>query len=171
MFRVAIVGHSQIPVALPGLPDDIEVSLFRVPGARAQNFFTNSVFMSIFESKFDLIILWIGSNDIHSRCRVKEIVADIKAIVEQLEAVCTPRIKICLIEPRRPDPKRSLQTKRFISFGARPFAEGLARDGVHFNRQTREYIQSKLRNAIQDSYLYWPTQLWGHSDKKEEEEQ
>ena len=191
-FRAAIVGHSQVPTSLPGLPEGVEVELFRVSGAKARNFFSYPVFRNLLESRFDLIILWIGSNDIHDRCVVKDVARDIKAIVEQLEAVCTPKVKICLIEPRHPDnarhphldqetynriakginnnlQKRSLKGKGFITFSARPFTQTLARDGVHFNREGRAHIEEKLRNAIMHEHFSWPTHLWGFSDRRPRE--
>ena len=58
-----------------------------------------------------------------------------------------------------------------MTFGARPFFENLRRDGVHFNHQTQEHIQKKLRNAINEAYVNWPVRLWGYSDRNEEENQ
>ena len=191
-FRVAIVGHSQVPTSLPGLPERVEVDLFRVSGAKAHNFFSHPVFRNLLHSRFDLVILWIGSNDIHDRCVVKDIASNIKAIVDQLETVCTPKVKICLIEPRHPDTtrhphldqeacnriakginnnlqKRSLKGKGFITFSARPFSQSLARDGVHFNRDGRAHIEEKLRNAIMHEHFAWPSHLWGFSDRRPRE--
>ena len=194
LFRVAIVGHSQVPKELPNLPNAVQLQVFRAPGARAHSFFSNDVLTAVFNHRFDLVILWIGSNDIHSRCNVAVIVDNIKAIVKQLEDNCTPKVKICLIEPRRLDPgrrphldqdhynkiakainnkmqKRALKHNDFITLGARPFFENLRRDGVHFNHQAQEHIKTKFTNAINHYYTTWPERLWGYSDENDKANQ
>ena len=157
MFKVAIVGHSQVPSHLDILPSPIDVQIFMSPGATARSFFNNEHLTAVFNGRYDMVILWLGSNDIHPRCKVK----DIKSIVEQLEIRCIPRVKICLVEPRlteirwRPRveqeannkvakgmsnklQKRALRGKGFISFDVKAIWYSLRSDGVHFDREDRE---------------------------------
>ena len=86
MFHVALVGHSQVPPHFDSLPSPIEFHVFRSPGARAGTFFQNDQLTGVFNNRYDLVILWLGSNDIHTNCCVRKIAEDIKTIVEQLEA-------------------------------------------------------------------------------------
>ena len=53
MFRVAIVGHSQVPKELPNLPNAVQLQVFRVPGARAHTFFSDEVLTSVFNDRYD----------------------------------------------------------------------------------------------------------------------
>ena len=164
-----------MPSHLDNLPSSIDVQIFRSPGATARSFFNNEHLTAVFHGRYDMVILWLGSNDIHPQCQVKDIVNTIKRIVEQLEAHCTPRVKICLVEPRlteirwRPRieqgaynkvakgvnnklQKRALRGKEFISFGAKPFLYSLRSDGVHFDREGREKVKDKLRGAINNTH-------------------
>ena len=186
MFKVAIVGHSQVPSHLNNLPSPIDVQIFRSPGATARSFFYNEHLTAVFNGRYDMVILWLGSNDIHPRCQVKDIVNNIKHIVEQLEARCTPRVKICLVEPRlteirwRPRieqeiynkvakgvnnklQKRALPGKEFISFGAKPFLYSLRSDGIHFDREGRERVKDKLRGAINKAHVFQPEAHWDYA--------
>ena len=185
-FKVAIVGHSQVPSHLDDLPSPVEVQIFRSPGATARSFFNNDHLTAVFNGRYDMVILWLGSNDIHSGCKVTDIVSDIKSIVEQLEARCTPKVKICLIEPRltetrwRPQieqeaynkvakgvnnklQKRALRGKGFITFGAKPFWYSLKSDGVRFDREGRERVKNKLTGAICNAHVFQPEEHWGYS--------
>ena len=189
MFKVALVGHSQVSTALD-LPDGIELSIFRSPGAKARTFFRNPRLTRVLRNKYDLVILWLGSNDIKPSCRVREIVQDLKAIVVRLELGCASRVKVCLIEPRHPDrreplpvvdqetydkvrkginnnlQKRALKGKEFITFGARPYERDLGNDGIHFNLEGQARIVQKFVTAITHAYAFQPEQHWGASNKE-----
>lgn len=187
-FRVAIVGHSQVPTEIEHLPSAVELSIFRAPGAKAKSFFANERLMTVFNRRYDLVILWLGSNDIEPQCRPRTIIEDLKRIVDQLLTTCTPKVKICQIEPRithtrwRTTVEQQtynriakavnrrmydglLRDQEFISFGARPFRYNLRADGVHFNRAGQERVKSKLRGAICHSHAFQPETHWGYSDQ------
>ena len=186
-FKAAVVGHSQVPTVIE-VPDCIDLTIFRSPGAKARKFFTDPLLSPVLENRYDVVILWLGSNDITPRCAVRDIVKNIKNIVLRLEEVCTPRVKICLVEPRHPErryahvvsqetydlirkgvnnnlQRRALRGKEFISFGARPYEGDLGRDGVHFNREGRSRIAQKLGNAIRHSMAFQPEAHWGWTSR------
>ena len=190
VFKVAIVGHSQVPPQLDGVSPQVEVTIFRSPGAKARSFFANPQLAAVLEGRWDMVILWLGSNDITNRCQVADIVQDLKNIVLQLEERCTPKVKVCLVEPRHTEvrwrprveqesynkvakainnklQKRALKGRTFISFGAKPFWYSLRADGVHFDREGRERVKDKLRSAIGYAHLFQPEEHWGYSQSTE----
>ena len=194
MFRAAIVGHSHVPSTLEvkvpafdqaGKPTEeaLPVDIYRSPGATAEDFFWNNTLSAIFEYQYQLIILWIGSNDIHDSVEVRDLVHHISRIVKALETHCKADVRFCLIEPRAVErsPRTNIQEqetynkiakgvnrklqgrvlrgRRFISFGAKPFCQDLGRDGVHFRHSEREsFVYSKLRHCI--NYAYTDFQRW-----------
>ena len=62
-FRVAIVGHSQVPTYFPEL-DDVEVRIFRRSGAKLFNFDQYEEFEDLFSWNPHLTITFLGGNDI-----------------------------------------------------------------------------------------------------------
>ena len=175
MFNTALVGHSQLPTSL-AVEVPVTINIFRSPGAHASNFFENSQLTSVLENRYHLIILWIGSNDITDTCQVIDIARNIKEIVVALENTCGADVRICLIEPRRPEQQTNIELdnvtygkiakavnrklqqhflkgRKFISFGAKLFWEDLKQDGVHFRRHEKElFVTSKIKNCITDAY-------------------
>ena len=119
---------------------------------------------------------------------MRQIALALKEIVTQLEERCTPRVTVCLVEPRATEGPRwprmeqetynkiakgvnnNIQTKfhkgkGYISFGARPFWSSLARDGVHFDEEGRMKIVEKIKGAILDAFAFQPEAHWGYSDQ------
>ena len=193
-FKAAIVGHSQVPKQIDDLPSRVELDIYRSPGARALGFFSNERLIKVFDNRYDFVILWIGSNDIHLHCSVAEIAHAIKNIVDQLLARCTPRVRICLIEPRATEArwkplmeqetynkiakginnklqKRLLKGKEVISFGAKPFWYFLRSDGVHFTPEGKLRVVIKLRAAICRAFIFQPEAHWGYSQVTTSENQ
>ncbi len=150
MFRIALVGHSQIPRRFEVNQEDVTVDIYRAPGGKAANFFDDERLNKVLRQKYDLIILWIRSNDIEKDCVVREIAGNIKNIVKELEARCEAEVRTCLIRPRKtedqprvriePDTyirvakginealqKKLLKKNRFLSFGVKPFWDDLKR--------------------------------------------
>ena len=182
MFKAAVVGHSHVPRALrPDVP--CRVDIFRSPGAKAKDFFVNPILTPVLRERYDLVILWLGSNDITDNSNPLTIAQDIQGIVQAIEKECGADVRPVLIEPRliNPNPpphihisdqetyekqakgiNRKLQGRllkrcRYISFGAKPFWDDLGPDGVHFRRPEREaFINTKFLNCIHCSY--WDNQ-------------
>ena len=167
MFKVAIVGHSQVPEELVFDREDVSVDIFRAPGGRASTFFLDRRMADVGHQKYDLVILWLGSNDITPHCVVRKIADKLAFIVKDLERKCEAQVRMCLIEPRYPDgrldqttyekvakginnllQRRLLKKYRFISFGAKPFWDSLDTDGVHFDPIGCDHVANKFRNCI-----------------------
>lgn len=136
LFRVALVGHSQLPVSWPsyGEGDEaVEVRLFRSPGGKVGTFRHNRVLREVLEWPHDLTVLWLGSNDICDRARPIVLANDIRELVREVENRCGSKVLISLIEPR---------TAHRRSAGLEP--GGYNRVAASVNRRLRR----SLRNHI-----------------------
>lgn len=175
-FRVALVGHSQVPRHLR--LDQVEISVFRAPGASAGDFKTDPRLNSVLQSRFELVLVWLGSNEIRESSRVRQVVKSIKDIVDEIKECCKAKVGVILIEPRKTDQQwrqfvsqetydkvaravnrtltqRTLKGGIFVQFTARPYRECLDRDGVHFDRSGRTYIKEKISNCITHHAIIW----------------
>ncbi len=99
MWKISIVGHSQVPKELH-FPNT-EIRIFRAPGGKAQFFQENELMNKILDWKLDLCIVWLGSNDITSNADPKEMFNFIKEICHTTEGDCHAEVYVCQIEPRR----------------------------------------------------------------------
>ena len=75
MWKISVVGHSQVPKKLE--VEDAEIRIFRGPGDRADNFHNDTRMSEVLNWEHDLCILWIGSNDIDQESRPKDIAENI----------------------------------------------------------------------------------------------
>lgn len=57
MFKVSIVGHSQVPYSLETGLENTELRIYRKPGARARSFFVEERLTEVLEWNHDLTIL------------------------------------------------------------------------------------------------------------------
>ncbi len=165
MWKIAFVGHSQIPISFE-FPNT-EIRIFRAPGGKASNYFQDSRMNQILQWEHDLTILWIGSNDINGDANPVEIYNDIKEIYQEIETNCQSVVYICQVEPRtqaRDIPadiykriqyginnriKRSLKTPN-IHFNNVSFVEELSDDGVHWSGTGRVRVESKFKKVIKE---------------------
>ena len=168
---VAVVGHSLVPQSI-GPIDGVKVEIFRSPGARISTFHSNPKLSNVLYWTHDLTILFIGGNDINDNCVPAEISENIQNLIEEIHTTCNSHIAFVLIEHRNPPPdnrfnvtasnynriatninnrlKRKYKNKsyvQFVSVGAKPFKFGVT-DGIHFDRETKTHLITKLRNAI-----------------------
>ena len=101
-FRVAIVGHSQVPTYFPEL-DDVEVRIFRRSGAKLFNFDQYEEFEDLFSWNPHLTITFLGGNDISNGPQswtADDIATELIDLSWRL-AEQDQRVTICLIEPRQ----------------------------------------------------------------------
>lgn len=167
MARVAIVGHSQVPKYLyvPG----VDLRIFRAPGGRAYNFFSDSRLNPVLEWQNDITLLWLGSNDIDQDTQSQSLVTNIIEIVEAIEDSCDSTVYPIQIEPRSyPDEyivsndsykkvqravnrklKRCLKGKCFIHFNTAFYVEHLAADGVHWDEEGKQHVRDRLEYYIE----------------------
>ncbi len=166
MYKVSLVGHSQIPKTL--LVDLAEVRIFRVPGARAESFFCDPRLNSVLNWKHDHCVLWLGSNDIAEGVEPGNIFEVIREIVHTIERECGAGVHVCLVEPRIYSGVRPITTNNYkkiqnavnkkikrslrnqvIHFNTASFVNELADDGVHFSEQGQARVRAKIITAIE----------------------
>ena len=171
VYKVAIVGHSQVPMQFPNIPG-VEVRIFRRPGAKLEAAYDYTEFRNAANWNHNHTILFIGGNDI-----------GIGPLRQSVDQISTNLIQLCwhfhssgstvslvLIEPRT-FPVRAVhknyksqadrinrKLKRYarhsqapyhtINLNATPFREGHTGDGTHFNAATSQHIIAKMQNAI-----------------------
>ena len=96
MFRVAIVGHSLVPVSFDSSPF-VSVSISRKPGAKFQDW-ECSEFSEFFAARFDLAIVFLGGNDL-AIAETQEVVNRAKFLAERASE-CANQVRVCTIEQR-----------------------------------------------------------------------
>ena len=96
--KVAIVGHSQVPPEL--ISPGITVHIFRRPGARVNDWQNVPEFVDLLNHQFDLVFIWIGSNDITSTCRPNAILRQINLFALQVENSCNAKVVIVEVKSR-----------------------------------------------------------------------
>ena len=156
-----------------------DITLVRVPGAKAKNFFNDPRFYQALDDRYELVVLWLGSNDIAVDTQVGDVLACLGDIVNAIKERCKAIVQVCLIEPRVRRPgitsrDRTFNEKykivarhinrrltryckgcRVLNFAGDFFESCLAEDGVHFNRLGRELVRDKLKSAIEYKVADW----------------
>ena len=164
-LKVGIVGHSQVPPEL--ISPGITVHIFRKPGAKVNDWQNVPELADILNHHFDLVFIWIGSNDITTTCRPNVILRQLNQFAQQVESRCNTKVVIVEIESRcyqhsrhyvpplqylhirRAINQRLHLQKRYslLSFGALKFE--LAADGVHFKAQSKQAIKQRFIATIE----------------------
>ena len=85
VYRVAIVGHSQVPKSIQAI-ENVEVRIYRKPGARLANFENYEEFQELFNWQHDLNIIFMGGSDKPSM-PVEEIGKQLKALAKYFVAL------------------------------------------------------------------------------------
>lgn len=167
MFKVALVGHSQIPVGFQSSEPNVEVRLFRAPGALVDGFNNNRRLTSVLQWPHDLTILWLGSNDIRDSTDPSELAGRILTIARTIEDHCQSRVIVSEVEKRVYPPnhphffsnerylrvRRSvnrnlLRTRQFLIINFNSVRFVLAHDGIHFRAHSQNNIRDKLNYLI-----------------------
>ena len=168
MLRIALVGHSQLPTSIdvPGT----EIEIFRAPGGKALNFFEDDRLNEVLNWRGDLIILWIGSNDITVDTDVVRLRNEIVKIKQTVESRCQAQIIFVLLEPRQYNNHypvgwdqynkiqnsinkfliKKLPLTRFLQFNTSKFQTLLSQDGVHFNGEGKQLVIQKIKQAVSE---------------------
>ena len=171
VYKVAIVGHSQVPLHFPDIPD-VEVRIFRKSGAKLSDFHNYREFQQVFTWPHQHTIIFMGGNDIGvgpNRWSPQRIATFLIRICWNFKDFGNT-VSLVLIEPRtyfsdyvhnlyhKQAEKINRRLKRYsqhseapyhtINFNAVPFQQGHTIDGTHFRPITVQHIISKLQNAI-----------------------
>lgn len=166
MFKVALVGHSQVPSTFEA-PEGAEVRIFRRRGGLIQHF-NQSPLVDVYAYNPDLIILFLGSNDVlHYANNWLLLVQGLRDILYNLTSVC-PRVWTVTIERRKftsnhlsllyESCRKKINRKlrkyirnmnvRMVNITSTWFLDNLSTDGVHFNAQAKQEIISKFNGVI-----------------------
>ena len=169
VYRVAIIGHSQVPKSIQAI-EDVEIRIYRKPGARLAKFDEYEEFQELFNWHHDLNIVFIGGNDIPSM-PAKDIAEELIALARRFAALGQD-VALVLIEPRKYTGfsqeyadqynlelirvnrklKRLTQRQRacysLINYTASPYHTGHTLDGVHFTPLCKAYIKAKMVGCI-----------------------
>ncbi len=166
MFKVAVVGHSQVPRRFDVEVENSEVRIYRAGGARARNFFNDERLNHVLAWRHDLTFLWLGSNDINPNTQPRELTDTILNIGKEIERNCSSTVILVEIENRQYPSSRPvipnerykkikravnaalLKSKQFLCINFNSFVFTLGRDGVHFETSAKAQIQQKLAMNI-----------------------
>ena len=169
MHRVAIIGHSLVPLGFICNVSGVQVSLFRRPGATWED--QDCVeFRNFWNCQFDLTIILLGGNDLASKeaypvfCKFKEFVS--------AALNCSSQIRVYSAEPRNYDNQsrfnittREFNIRRhrynrmasrwirrlgqgFVDIGKPWIAREHTRDGVHFNTIANQGLSRSINRII-----------------------
>ena len=98
VFRVALVGHSQLP-AIEDY-DEVEFELFKIPGARIKDFKYSERIRS---NEWDCVIIFLGGNDLCDHHDADQVVNELLELVSEIQA---RSIILTQIEKRTYSPAR-----------------------------------------------------------------
>ena len=171
MYKVAVVGHSQIPKHIDIRDPNVSVKIFRRSGARLEHI-NELPFHEIFDSQYDLLVLFLGGNDIATYPEeIERIIHDLKGLLLKYKAVAQEVVYV-LIEGRQyPDNNRfgitnkvyescrkrvNRNIRRFLmrqgirSFNTTDyyFSNNVAKDGIHFNPAALNQLVQKIKDLI-----------------------
>ena len=166
MFRVAIVGHSQIPHNVGDHIEGAVVDFYRKPGGKVAEWSNTPELNSVLDHSYNLVFLWLGSNDIKGSIDIGVLTTAILNIAAQIQRCCGAFVWI--VEPeRRTSVSRApglteLEYKRIVrgikrrlsrqnSFQLMWMTQGkfpLGFDGVHASAEGKTQLRSRLRAII-----------------------
>ena len=173
MRRVAFVGHSQVPHYLR--VEGADVKIFRKPGGLLFSLETTPQMWKFTDEFWDIVVLWIGSNDVDLKVKANVITDELVRITNFVAEKCNAVVQLVGIEPRRyPDLypiishveyrrcakavtkklKRLLPYNRVLDLLGYP-SECLDHDGVHFTLEGKLWIENKIRENIVRQIEEW----------------
>ena len=170
VFRVAVLRHSQLPNEISQI-EDCEFVVFKQSGARL-DFLDYPPLSSYFESRFDLVVMFLGGNDvieyIHNpltlaqriKNRLFQIrnnanhVAFVNLESRDYEVRSRPRYRITNEQYAEVSRVVNRSLKKFCAKNKMRFIttrnirfQGLVRqDGIHFNAQAIQLLVQKIHN-------------------------
>ncbi len=137
-MKVSLVSHSQSPQQLD--VTDTEIRIFRVPGVRTYSLYSDDRLRAVVESKHDLCILWVGSNDMAEGMNPQELIQTIKNIIRNNERDCGAIVCLCLIEPRTKAGDRPISATNY--------------------KKVQQSINSKLKRTVHNEVIHFDTAFY-----------
>ena len=167
-FKVAIVGHSQVPVSLANI-EGTEIRIFRQGGAYIADIYSKPHLNESFSWGQDLTVLFIGGNDFPANSK-ESVTTDLLKLVQDYQETGS-RVAVFLIESREYQiPNRfNIRNEDYKVFQSyvnnrlkkvsskrgfrtinltRTVFETNRSDGVHFNAVGQGLIKTKIRQCV-----------------------
>ena len=144
-----------------------QIETFCCPGATFDDITSFSEYKRLVKKNFDIIILFLGGNDIRNECNIADLYTKLKTLIDDLNNTIIPKFGIFFLEPeaRLGNPKfvsqkgyyrlrnslvRKVKSRKEIIpwtlLGKGLNLHHLEKDGVHFNKLGRQ----KFREIIQE---------------------
>ena len=121
-MNVAILGHSQLrefKIEHLNLNDNvIDVKKFWKPGARLATILSENIFQDLVAFQPDVIIIFLGGNDISRESKPAKLIDDYKNLIEQLRLSVSLSVGIFAleIEKRVPRNERYIDAESYRKF-------------------------------------------------------
>ena len=173
MFEVAILGHSHVKklknFGLKLNVNKVRVDYYATPGTTCNKIISDDKFKKLLTQKYDIVILFLGSNDIDNNLPIDEIYSSILNIKHKIDEEVDPTIGtyILEIEPRT-KPRHISETKynktrnnlnkkfkkkysplRLLTLSGYGLCKYLlTENGVHFNYEGINIISKAVENHI-----------------------
>ena len=169
VFRVALVGHSQVPTGYdyPVEGEEVRVYYYRLPGAKLDDVKNHASFRTFWETTFDLTIVFIGGNDITVDVNPRFVADKYKQLLQRINGkdhasiattiehrVISPINRFALTQAIYNTKSRSINrhlvryfghvSQEFLSLSRGIFTGERARDGIHFSH----YLFRKLHRLL-----------------------
>ena len=171
-FKVAIVGHSQVPTHIP-INDSVEIKIFRRSGAKLVHL-QQSPLRDVYNYRPNLCIFYMGGNDIAaSDVDCREVIGNIRDALLSLKAIAQKVVFVNIEERRYAVGNRhgvdtdtynthrkwvNSNLRRFLRINgigtinvSGPWFASQSVDGVHFNKEAKRVLVRKICSYIQGS--------------------
>ena len=177
MIKVALLGHSN----LRSVPDpdgfwhyrEFQIETFCCSGATIGNVTTYPEYKKLVTKNFDVVIVFLGGNDLRNGCNIANLYDSLKTLLEDLNNTIIPKFGTYLLEPearlgkpefisekgyyrlrnsllRKVKNKKELRALTLV--GKDLNLSHIGKDGVHFNKRGvkkfREIIEDHLSEII-----------------------
>ena len=184
MFRVAFIGHSQVPTRYEYQFQDanVRIYVYRKPGARIKDLRLDPQFRSFWRHRFDVSFIFIGGNDIErdtqpravsdEYCHLLNIIngKDVACIPTTIERRELPTFHRHFINQAEYNRKSRTLNRILIRYWRSHHQEYLdlqrgvftgprARDGVHFSEELKIKLYDLLDERIRRRALYHPLNI------------
>ena len=184
MFRVAFVGHSQVPLNYEyRVPEaNVRIYVYRKPGARVRDIRLDPQFRSFWNHRFDISFIFIGGNDLEPETNpraVKDEYIHLLNIVNGKDVACIPTtierrelptFHRHFINQAQYNRKSRALNRMLIRYWRRHNQEYLdlqrgvftgprAQDGVHFSEELKLKLYDLLDDRIGRRTLFHPTNI------------
>ena len=172
VFKVAIVGHSQVPTNIPAF-NGVEIKFFRRTGAKLVHLH-QSPLIDVYNYRPNLCVLYMGGNDIagpNVDCR--EIIKGLRDTLLSLKDIAQKVVFVNIEERRYAIGNRhgidtetynthrkwvKSNLRRFLRINdigtinvSGPWFPSQRVDGVHFNKEAKKVLVRKICFCIQGS--------------------